>query len=236
MKGVKIKYIFETHFHADFVSGHQELSRKTGAQIVFGPLASSKFKFYHGKDHEQLQLGKIFIEILHTPGHTLESTSFLLRESHGTPHSIFTGDTLFIDEVGRPDLASNDMIKPKDLASLLFDSIRQKIMPLPDNVYIYPGHGAGSPCGKTIGSGDYSTIGQQKSSNYSMVKDLSKEDFVKIATSDLPKPLGYMGYDVSVNKGEKNVKTEKDILGNRMSFYQVKKKITFFNIIDQRTT
>ena len=211
-RGSKIKYIFETHFHADFVSGHMELAKKTGAKIVFGPLAKAEFDFLLAKDGEDFTFGKAQLQVFHTPGHTLESSSFLLKDSKGVPHSIYTGDTLFLNEVGRPDLAANEIIHPEDMAKMLYDSIRNKIMNLPDDVIVFPGHGAGSPCGKRIGAGDFSTIGEQKVSNYAMMKDLIKDDFVKIASSNLPRPLGYMTYDVGLNKGTKKLRQLEDII------------------------
>lgn len=219
-RGAKIKYIFETHFHADFVSGHIDLAKKTGATIVFGPLAKANIKFYLAKDQEVFKLGKAQIQLLHTPGHTLESSSLVLKDSNGVPHSIYTGDTLFLNEVGRPDLAANDTLHPEDMAKMLYDSIRNKIISLPDNVIIFPGHGAGSPCGKSIGQGDFATIGEQKLTNYAMVKDLSKEDFVKIASSNLPRPLGYMAHDVSMNKGGKQMRELEEIMKTCKKSYE----------------
>lgn len=219
-RGAKIKYVFETHFHADFVSGHIDLAKKTGAQIVFGPFAKADFQFHLAKDQEVFKFGKAQLQVLHTPGHTLESSCFLLSDSTGKPHSLYTGDTLFLGEVGRPDLAAHDTIKPEDMAKMLYESIRGKIMPLPDDVLIFPGHGAGSPCGKSIGVGDYSTIGEQKVANYAMVKDLKKDDFVKIASSNLPRPLGYMGHDVSLNKGKKKLREVDEIMKNSRRSYQ----------------
>ena len=213
-RGSKIKYILETHFHADFVSGHIDLAKKTGAQIIFGPLSKAAFKFHLAKDLEVFKLGKAEIQVLHTPGHTLESSCFVLKDSKGVPHSVYTGDTLFLNEVGRPDLAANDILKPEDMAKKLYESIRNKLMALPDNVLVFPGHGAGSPCGKSIGAGDFSSIGEQKLSNYAMMKDLNKEEFIKIASSNLPRPLGYMGYDVSLNKGTQTLREIKEIMNS----------------------
>jgi len=219
-RGAKIKYVFETHFHADFVSGHLNLAKKTGAQIVFGPLAKANFPFYLSKDQETFKFGKAQLQVLHTPGHTFESSSFVLKDSNGIPHSVYTGDTLFLGEVGRPDLAANESVHPEDMAKMLYDSIRKKLMLLPDNVLVFPGHGAGSPCGKSIGIGDFSTIGEQKVSNYAMMKDLKKEDFVKIASSNLARPLGYMGHDVSLNKGNKKLREVEEIMRNGKKSYQ----------------
>lgn len=208
----KLKYILETHFHADFVSGHFPLAKETKAMIVFGPNENPALNIYKAQDKEYLPLGNINIEVLHTPGHTLESCCFLLRDSKGDPHSVFTGDTLFLNEVGRPDLACNAEIKPSDLATMLFQSIKYHIEPLPDNVILYPGHGAGSPCGKSIGKGDHSTIGEQRKTNFALDPNIKLEEFISLATSDLPKPLVYMPHDVAANKGEKALASEKEIL------------------------
>lgn len=161
-RGAKIKYIFETHFHADFVSGHLNLSKKTGAKIVFGPTAKANFPIVEAKDEEIFNIGKIKIKVLHTPGHTMESSCFLLLDETNQPHSIYTGDTLFLGEVGRPDLAVSSTLTSKDLAGFLYDSLMNKIMPLPDQTIVFPGHGAGSPCGKNIAAGNISTIALQK--------------------------------------------------------------------------
>src|SRR5579862_3748080 len=160
-----IKYIFETHFHADFVSGHLDLSKETGAPIIYGPDTETNFEIHKAKDGEVFTLGEISIEVLHTPGHTLESSCYLVREANGNPYAIFTGDTLFVGDVGRPDLSSGNMNR-EELASLLFDSLQTKIKTLPDDILIYPAHGAGSSCGKNIGSETYSTLGEEKKSNY----------------------------------------------------------------------
>ena len=146
----KIKYILETHFHADFVSGHVDLAKKTGATIVFGPGASTEYDIHSAKDGEELKLGKVTIKVLHTPGHTLESATYLLKDENGKDHAIFSGDTLFLGDVGRPDLAIKSDLTKEDLAGMLFDSLRTKIMPLADDVIVYPAHGAGSACGKNL--------------------------------------------------------------------------------------
>jgi glyoxylase-like metal-dependent hydrolase (beta-lactamase superfamily II)/rhodanese-related sulfurtransferase len=196
----QIKYIFETHFHADFVSGHVELAKKTGATIIYGPNAYPNFDYYSSKDLEIFSIGDISIQALHTPGHTLESTCFLLKNNENKDHCIFTGDTLFVGDVGRPDLAvkSEDLSK-EDLASMLYDSIQSKIIPLSDEVIVYPAHGAGSACGKNIGSETFSTIGEQKAQNYAL-QSVSKSQFIKEVTSGLLAPPKYFYTDVMMNK------------------------------------
>lgn len=199
--GVKIKYIFETHFHADFVSGHVDLSKKTGAPIVYGPLANPSFNAHIATDHEVFKLGKVSIEVLHTPGHTMESTTFLLRDEHGAPHAIFSGDTLFIGDVGRPDLAQKAASMTQDqLAATLYHSLRNQIVTLPDEVVVYPGHGAGSACGKNMSKETVSTIGEQKQNNYALRADMTEAEFVKEVTDGLLPPPGYFGMNVAMNK------------------------------------
>ena len=195
-----IKYIFETHFHADFVSGHVDLAKKTGATIVYGPNADANFNFYKASDGEKFNLGNIHFELLHTPGHTMESSCFLLSNEEGKNHCIFTGDTLFVGDVGRPDLAvkSGDTTQ-EDLAGYLYDSLRTKIMPLSDDVIVYPAHGAGSSCGKNIGSETFSTIGEQKQTNYAL-QTLTKEQFIDEVTEGLLAPPDYFFTDVKMNK------------------------------------
>ena len=195
-----IKYIFETHFHADFVSGHLDLARKTGATIVYGPNADASFDFHKAYDGEVFKIGDISLELLHTPGHTMESSCFLLFDEQGKKHSVFTGDTLFVGDVGRPDLAvkSGD-ITQEDLAALLYDSLRVKLMTLPDDVIVFPAHGAGSSCGKNIGSETTSTIGEQKQSNYAL-QNISKEQFINEVTDGLLAPPSYFFTDVKMNK------------------------------------
>jgi len=156
-RNATIKYIFETHFHADFISGHLDLGKATGAPIVFGPDTETKFPIYLAKDKEVFTLGALTIEVLHTPGHTLESTCYLLKDENGKPHAVFTGDTLFVNEVGRPDLSSGDLTK-EELAAMLYDSLQNKILTLPDDVIVYPAHGPGSSCGKNLGPDTESTI------------------------------------------------------------------------------
>jgi len=199
--GKKIKYIFETHFHADFVSGHVTLSEKTGAPIVFGPNANPSFDAHIATDGEVFRVGKVTLEVLHTPGHTMESTTYLLRDKEGKPHAIFTGDTLFLGDVGRPDLAQKgaDMTQ-EDLAGMLFDSLRNKIMALPDDVIVYPGHGAGSACGKNMSSETVGTLGDQKATNYALRSTMTKVEFVKEVTEGLLPPPAYFPLNVRMNK------------------------------------
>jgi len=199
--GKKIKYIFETHFHADFVSGHVTLSEKTGAPIVFGPNANPKFDAHIAQDGEVFKVGKVTIEVLHTPGHTMESTTYLLRDKEGKPHAIFTGDTLFLGDVGRPDLAQKAVDMTQEmLAGTLFDSLRSKIMTLPDDVIVYPGHGAGSACGKNMSSETVGTLGDQKANNYALRADMSQAEFVAEVTDGLLPPPAYFPLNVKLNK------------------------------------
>ncbi|MFY0602802.1 MAG: MBL fold metallo-hydrolase [Flavobacteriaceae bacterium] len=195
-----IKYIFETHFHADFVSGHVTLAEKTGATIVFGPNASTKFDAHIAKDKEVFRLGHITITVLHTPGHTMESTTYLLKDENGKDHAIFTGDTLFLGDVGRPDLAQKGNTTQEDLAATLFDSLRNKIMPLNDTVIVYPAHGAGSSCGKNLSKETIGILGDQKKTNYALRADMTKEEFVKEVTDGLLPPPAYFPLNVKLNK------------------------------------
>jgi len=197
-RNATIKYIFETHFHADFVSGHLDLQNATGATIVYGPHTETQFPIHVARDGESFQLGKATIEVLHTPGHTVESTCYLLRDESGKPHAVFTGDTLFVGEVGRPDLSSGDMNK-EDLASMLYDSLNQKIASLPDDVIVYPAHGPGSNCGKNLGPGTSSTIGEEKRSNYAL-QSQTREEFIKAVTADLPVAPLYFPINARINK------------------------------------
>lgn len=197
----KIKYIFETHFHADFVSGHLTLSDKTGAPIVYGPTANPKFKAIIAEDGQEFKVGDLTLVALHTPGHTMESTTYLLRDASGKDHAIFSGDTLFLGDVGRPDLAQKaaDMTQ-EQLASTLFDSLRNKIMPLADDVIVYPAHGAGSACGKNMMKETVDTLGNQKNMNYALRADMSREEFVKEVTDGLLPPPQYFPLNVKLNK------------------------------------
>lgn len=195
-----IKYIFETHFHADFVSGHLDLAAATGATIVYGPDTETKLPVHIAKDGESFQIGKVAIEVLHTPGHTLESSCFLLKDENGKDHSIFTGDTLFVGDVGRPDLAQKaNEITMDDLAGMMYESLKHKIMPLADEVIVYPAHGAGSSCGKNLGTETYSTIGEQKQTNYAL-QPQSKEEFIKVVTEGLTAPPQYFPINAMINK------------------------------------
>ena len=196
-----ITYIFETHFHADFVSGHLTLSKQTGATIVFGPNASTSFDAHIAKDNEVFTVGDITITVLHTPGHTMESTTYLLRDGSGKEHAIFTGDTLFLGDVGRPDLAQKSAdITQEQLAGTLFDSLRNKIMPLPNDVIVYPAHGAGSACGKNMMTQTVDTLGNQKQMNYALRQDMTKEEFIKEVTDGLVAPPAYFPLNAKMNK------------------------------------
>jgi hydroxyacylglutathione hydrolase len=198
--GAEIKYIFETHFHADFVSGHLDLARKTGATIVYGPQATPAFEAYIAADGEEFEVGDLKIRTLHTPGHTLESTTWLLFDPAGKERAIFTGDTLFLGDVGRPDLAQGDAdMDMKDLAGMLYDSLQNKIMTLPDEVVVYPGHGAGSACGKNMMKETVDTLGNQKKINYAL-KVRSREEFVEAVTDGLGAPPAYFPENVNLNK------------------------------------
>lgn len=193
-----IKYIFETHFHADFVSGHLDLSKATGAPIVYGPRTETQFPIHLAKDGEKFCLGNISIEVLHTPGHTIESTCYLVRTEDGKPHAVFTGDTLFVGDVGRPDLSSGSLNK-EELAGMLYDSLRSKIMSLPDAVVVYPAHGPGSSCGKNLGPNTYSTIADEKEGNYAL-KEQTREEFIKAVTEGLDAPPSYFQVNARINK------------------------------------
>lgn len=198
--GVKLKYIFETHFHADFVSGHLDLSKKTGATIVYGPNAQTEFEALIATDGQIFQIGDVQIKVLHTPGHTMESTTFLLIDENGKDHAIFSGDTLFLGDVGRPDLAQKaaDMTQ-EQLAGLLYESLNSKIMPLADDVIVYPAHGAGSACGKNMSKETVGSIGDQKLNNYALNQP-SKEAFIAAVTDGLLPPPAYFGANVAMNK------------------------------------
>lgn len=210
----KLTHIFETHFHADFVSGHVDLAKETGATIVFGPNATTSYKSYIAKDEEEFKIGKLTLKVMHTPGHTLESTTYLLLDENKKPLCIFTGDTLFIGDVGRPDLAIKSDLTTEDLAGMLYDSLRNKIMPLPDDVIVYPAHGAGSACGKNMSKETFDTLGSQKEINYAL-RNISKEEFIKeLTTGILPAPQyfaknaalnksGYQNYNEILEKGSK---------------------------------
>jgi glyoxylase-like metal-dependent hydrolase (beta-lactamase superfamily II)/rhodanese-related sulfurtransferase len=195
----RIKYIFETHFHADFVSGHVDLSLATGATIVYGPGTKTSFKVHVAADGETFSLGALAIKALHTPGHTLESTCYLLHDESGNPHCLFSGDTLFVGDVGRPDLAQSQDLSVYDLAGLLYDSLQQKIVPLADDVILYPAHGPGSACGKNLGPHTQSTIGAERAGNYAL-KAATKEAFIKEVTDGLSEPPSYFPINAEINK------------------------------------
>jgi len=197
---VKLKYVFETHFHADFVSGHVDLSKKTGASIVYGPDAACEFDCISAKDGEEFKVGYVTIKVLHTPGHTMESTTFLLKDESGKDYAIFSGDTLFLGDVGRPDLAQKAAhMSKEELAGLLYESLMNKIMPLADDVIVYPAHGAGSACGKNMMKETVDTLGNQKKINYALNQP-NKEAFIKAVTDGLLPPPGYFGMNVAMNK------------------------------------
>lgn len=199
-RNTKIKYIFETHFHADFVSGHIDLSKATGATIVYGPGTETNFPVHIAKEGETFKIGELTIEVLHTPGHTLESSCYLLKDASGKDHCVFTGDTLFVGDVGRPDLAQkNDELTTEDLAGMMYDSLHKKIMPLADEVIVYPAHGPGSACGKNLGPHTYSTIGIEKETNYAL-KAGSKKEFIKAVTEGIPEPPQYFPINAMINK------------------------------------
>lgn len=199
--GAKLKYILETHFHADFVSGHVDLSNKTGAPIIYGPNAKCEFKCISAEDKQEFAVGDVKIRVLHTPGHTMESSCFLLIDEKGKEHSLFSGDTLFIGDVGRPDLAQKaSSMTQEQLAATLYHSLRDKVMTLPDDVVVYPAHGAGSACGKNMSKETVSTIGEQKRSNYALRANMTEAEFVKEVTDGLLPPPAYFGMNVAMNK------------------------------------
>ena len=236
-RNATIKYIFETHFHADFVSGHLDLAAATGASIVYGPNTVTKFEVTVAKDNQVFQIGDITLQVLHTPGHTLESSCYLLKDEAGKDHAIFTGDTLFVGDVGRPDLAQKDNeITIEELAGMLYDSLHEKIMPLANDVIVYPAHGAGSSCGKNLGSETFSTIGIQKQTNYAL-QPQSKEDFIIAVTDGLTAPPPYFPINAKINKeGYESLDT---VLANGLKALTVaafKEQITTFEpvILDTR--
>jgi glyoxylase-like metal-dependent hydrolase (beta-lactamase superfamily II)/rhodanese-related sulfurtransferase len=199
--GARIKYVFETHFHADFVSGHLDLSKKSGAPIVYGPMASPTFDAYIARDGEEFKVGKLTFRVLHTPGHTMESTCYLLLDENGAEKALFSGDTLFIGDVGRPDLAQKAANLTQDqLAGYLFDSLRSKVMTLPDDVTVYPAHGAGSACGKNMSKETFDSLGHQKAVNYALRADMTREEFIKEVTTGLMPPPAYFPLNVALNK------------------------------------
>lgn len=199
--GVAIKYILETHFHADFVSGHLDLSKETGATIVYGPNANPSYPVHIASDGEVLKIGKISIKVLHTPGHTMESSCYLLFDENGKEHALFSGDTLFIGDVGRPDLAQKSAtMTQEELAGLLYKSLRTKIMTLPDSITVYPAHGAGSACGKNMSKETTDTLGNQKKTNYALRQGMTENEFIHEVTNGLLPPPSYFGMNVTLNK------------------------------------
>jgi glyoxylase-like metal-dependent hydrolase (beta-lactamase superfamily II)/rhodanese-related sulfurtransferase len=201
MDGVNIKYIFETHFHADFVSGHVTLSEKTGAPIIYGPTANPNFEAVIAEDGQEFELGDVKIKVLHTPGHTMESSTYLLIDENGKEHAIFSGDTLFLGDVGRPDLAQKAAhMTQEELAGMLYHSLRDKIMPLPNDVTVYPGHGAGSACGKNMMKETVDTLGNQKQVNYALRENMTEEEFIREVTDGLLPPPAYFPENVRLNK------------------------------------
>ncbi|MGB0403269.1 MAG: MBL fold metallo-hydrolase [Salibacteraceae bacterium] len=198
--GGKIKYVFETHFHADFVSGHVDLAKKTGAQIIYGPTAKAGYDIVTAEDGQLFKLGKVTIKVLHTPGHTMESSSFLLIDENGKNHALFSGDTLFIGDVGRPDLAVKTDLTREDLAGKLFDSLRNKIMPLEDELIVYPAHGAGSACGKNMSKETFDTLGHQKEVNYALRADMTRDEFIAEVTDGIMPPPQYFPKNAVMNK------------------------------------
>jgi len=197
-RGATIKYIFESHFHADFVSGHLDLAKATGAPIIYGPRTETNFPIHLAVDGEVFSLGSTTIEVLHTPGHTVESSCYLVRNADGSPYAVFTGDTLFVGDVGRPDLSSGNLTK-EELAGMLYDSLRGKILPLPETVIVYPAHGPGSSCGKNLGPNTFSTLKQEKETNYAL-RDQTKEEFIKAVTDGLIAPPQYFSVNARINK------------------------------------
>ena len=195
-----IKYVFETHFHADFVSGHLTLANQTGATIVFGPTANTNFECLVAEDNQEFKVGNITVKLLHTPGHTMESSSYLLIDENKKEIALFSGDTLFLGDVGRPDLSQKSTMTQEDLAGILFDSLRTKIMTLPDDVIVYPGHGAGSACGKNMSKETIGSIGHEKATNYALRTDMTKQDFVKEVTEGILPPPAYFPENVRLNK------------------------------------
>ena len=199
-RGAAIKYIFETHFHADFVSGHLDLSKVTGATIVYGPGTETKFPAHIASDGKAFRIGKLTIEVLHTPGHTLESSCYLLKDESGKNYCVFTGDTLFVGDVGRPDLAQKtNEITTNDLAGMMYDSLQKKIVPLADDIIVYPAHGPGSACGKNLGPETFSSVGEEKKFNYALRQE-TREDFIKAVTTGLEEPPEYFPINARINK------------------------------------
>lgn len=230
--GVKIKYILETHFHADFVSGHLHLAEATGATIVFGPEANPTYEAHIAKDGEELSFGKAKIRVLHTPGHTMESTTYALLNQEEKVEAIFTGDTLFLGDVGRPDLAQKGAdLTMEELAGILYDSLRDKIMPLGDEVIVYPAHGAGSACGKNMSTDTFDTLGNQKRENYALRADMTKEEFIQEVTDGIPAPPAYFPQNVGMNKHGYDTSHRPDLIALALSVDAFKEQALEENII-----
>ena len=219
-----IKYIFETHFHADFVSGHIDLAKATGATIIYGPGTETKFKVHVANDGEVFKIGELSVVALHTPGHTLESTCYLLKDGSGKDHCVFTGDTLFVGDVGRPDLAQKGaVLTMEDLAGMMYESLQTKIIPLADDVIVYPAHGPGSSCGKNLGPNTFSTIGEEKKTNYALQAQ-NKEEFIKSVTDGLAAPPNYFPINARINKeGYDSLETVLEKGLKKLSVAEVKK-------------
>jgi hydroxyacylglutathione hydrolase len=236
-EGAVIKYVFETHFHADFVSGHIDLSQKTGAPIVYGPNALTNFEAIVAEDGQVFKLGNVSIKVLHTPGHTMESSCYLLLDENGKEKALFSGDTLFIGDVGRPDLAQKSDLTVDDLAGFLFDSLRKKVMTLPDDVMVYPAHGAGSACGKNMSKETSDILGNQKMFNYALRADMTKEEFIKEVTTGLAPPPNYFPQNVKMNReGYESIDTVMDRGSQALSpeEFETIANATFALILDTR--
>ncbi|HET6244266.1 MAG: MBL fold metallo-hydrolase [Bacteroidetes bacterium] len=235
-RNAKIKYVFETHFHADFVSGHIDLARKTNSTIVYGPKAKPDYDAYIAKDNEKFTLGDLTIKVLHTPGHTPESASYLLLDQDNKEYAVFTGDTLFVGDVGRPDLAVKSDLTQYDLAGMLYDSLNNKIKTLADETIVYPAHGAGSACGKNIGKETFSTIGHQKKFNYAL-QEMSKQEFIKAVTEGLSAPPKYFFHDAAINqKGYQSIDEVMEKNTNELTVEDFEKamKIQNVQVLDTR--
>ena len=231
-RGAKIKYVFETHFHADFVSGHLTLAQQTGAEIVFGPTAKPNFNCLVAEDNQEFKVGDVTIKLLHTPGHTMESSSYLLIDENGKEVSLFSGDTLFLGDVGRPDLAQKSDLTQEDLAGMLFDSLRTRIMTLPDEVIVYPGHGAGSACGKNMSKETIGSIGYEKANNYALRADMTKQEFIQEVTEGILPPPAYFPENVTLNKLGYNPENESiDKANIALSVEEFKTKSTQAGVI-----
>ncbi len=231
----KIKFIFETHIHADFISGHLNLAKKSGAKIVYGPKTETSFENIVAKDYQEFKIGDITIVAIHTPGHTIESTTYLLKDSSGKDHAIFTGDTLFLGDVGRPDLSQNSSMSNRNLASMLFDSLRNKIMTLSDDVIIYPGHGEGSSCGKDLSSETIGTLGDQKRTNYALREKMTKDEFIKEVLDGLLDPPKYFPDNVMLNKegydeSDEIINRSLKVLTAKEVASRLKEKITILDV------